>query len=101
MVFALVLVSYTFGFSMPLRNGVRGLILLMSPLAAMMCNVVRVVLVVLMFGYASETTAERFHAVTGWLMLPLAFMVLYGIIRVLRWALIPVTRYTLATQSTT
>jgi exosortase len=101
MVFALVMVSYTFGFAMPLRNGVRALILLASPLAAILCNVARVVPTVLMVGYASESTAERFHAITGWLMLPLAFLLLYGIIQILRWALIPVTRYTLAAQTTT
>jgi exosortase len=101
MVFALVMVSYTFGFAMPLRNGVRALIVLASPLAAILCNVLRVVPTVLMIGYASQTTAEQFHAITGWLMLPVAFMILYGIIQLLRWALIPVTRYTLATQTIT
>jgi exosortase len=100
MVFALALVSYTFGFGMPLRNGVRALILLASPLAAILCNVVRVVPTVLMIGYATPETAERFHAYTGWLMLPLAFLMLYGIIQLLKWAMIPVTRYTLAAQAT-
>jgi exosortase len=100
MVFALALVSYTFGFGMPLRNGVRALILLASPLAAIVCNVARVVPTVLMIGYATPEMAERFHAYTGWLMLPLAFLMLYGIIQLLKWAMIPVTRYTLAAQAT-
>jgi exosortase/archaeosortase family protein len=101
MVFALALVSYTFGFGMPLRNSVRLLILLLSPLAAIVCNVARVLPTVLMIGYASPATAERFHEYAGWLMLPVAFLLLYGIIGLLKWAMIPVTRYTLASQSTT
>jgi len=99
MVFALALVSYTFGFGMPLRNSVRALILLASPLAAIACNVARVLPTVWMIGYASQQTAERFHAYAGWLMLPLAFAMLYGIIQLLKWAMIPVTRYTLASQT--
>jgi exosortase len=100
MVFALALVSYTFGFGLPLRNSVRLLILLLSPLAAIVCNVARVLPTVLMIGYATPATAARFHEYAGWLMLPVAFLLLYGIIGLLKWAMIPVTRYTLASQST-
>jgi len=98
MVFALLLVSYTFGFGMPLRNSVRGLLLLLSPVAAIFCNVVRVLPTVWMIGYASPAAA-RFHDYAGWVMLPLAFLILYGIMGVLRWASIPVMRYTLAGQT--
>ncbi len=98
MVFALVLVSYAFAFSMPLRNAVRLLVLLASPLAAIVCNVVRLIPTIWIYGYGSHAVAEKFHDVSGWLMLPAAFLMLLGIIRVMRWALIPVSRYTLAYQ---
>ncbi len=96
MVFALVLVSYGFAFGTPLRQYVRVLILAASPLSAIACNVIRLIPTVLVYGHMSDTFAERFHDFTGWLMLPVAFLILLGIIRLLRWALLPVAPFTLA-----
>ncbi len=98
MVFALFLVSYAFAFSMPLRNATRFTILIASPFAAIMCNVIRLIPTVLLYGYSTDKIAGQFHDISGWLMLPIAFGLLLGIIRLLRWALIPVNRFTLAYQ---
>ena len=95
MVFALILVSYAFGFGLPLRNSVRFLILLASPLAAIGCNVLRILPTVWLYGH-SKHSGEMFHDYSGWLMLPISFLILLAIIRMLRWAMIPVMRYTLA-----
>jgi len=52
-----------------------------------------------LYGYAqSHSTADKFHDFSGWIMLPLAFLLLLGIVRLLRWALIPVARFNLAYQ---
>jgi exosortase len=96
MVFALTLVCYGFAFSNPLRFHARLLILAASPIAAIICNVVRLVPTVYIYGNYPEHTAEAFHSLSGWVMLFLAFFLLLGILRVLRWALIPVYRFTLA-----
>ena len=98
MVFALMLVAYAFCFSLPLKNSVRALILASSPLAAIACNVLRILPTAWMYGYYSTEVADKFHDYSGWLMLPIAFLLLYGIIRLLIWAMIPVSRYTLAQQ---
>lgn len=98
MVFALLLVSYAFAFTVPLRNSVRLLILLLSPIAAIVCNVFRLTPTVLLYGYADENLADWFHSVAGWAMLPFAFLILMGITRSLRWALVPTYRFTLAHQ---
>lgn len=98
MVFALLLVSYAFAFTVPLRNSVRLLILVLSPIAAILCNVFRLTPTVILYGYADESLADAFHAAAGWAMLPLAFFILLGITRVLRWALVPTYRFTLAYQ---
>lgn len=98
MVFALVLVSYAFAFTVPLRNSVRLTILLLSPLAAIICNVLRLTPTVILYGYAEESTADTFHELGGWAMLPIAFLLLMGITRILRWALVPTYRFTLAHQ---
>jgi exosortase len=97
MVFALVLVSYAFAFSTPLRNSVRLLVLAASPLAAIVCNVIRLIPTIYVYGYF-RSIAKPFHDVAGWVMLPIAFFMLLGIMRLLRWALVPVARYNLAYQ---
>jgi exosortase len=98
MVFALVLVSYAFAFTVPLRNSVRLVILLLSPVAAILCNVIRLTPTVIFYGYSDEQTADMFHSAAGWAMLPIAFLLLLGITRALRWALVPTYRFTLAHQ---
>ncbi|MEX2217581.1 MAG: exosortase/archaeosortase family protein [Phycisphaerales bacterium] len=98
MVFALVLVSYAFAYSMPLRHSVRVLVLLASPLAAIFCNVLRLLPTVWLYGYQSQPVADKFHDLSGWIMLPLAFLLLLGVVRLLRWALIPVAKFNLAYQ---
>ncbi|HYF14008.1 MAG TPA: exosortase/archaeosortase family protein [Phycisphaerales bacterium] len=98
MVFALALVSYAFAFSIPLRNSSRALVLAFSPVAALACNVVRMIPTVLLYGYSSQEIADDFHDVSGWLMLPLAFMLLLGVLRAVKWSLLPVMRFNLAYQ---
>ncbi|HEY1683558.1 MAG TPA: exosortase/archaeosortase family protein [Tepidisphaeraceae bacterium] len=98
MVFALILVTFAFCFSLPLKNSVRAFILLMSPLAAILCNVIRILPTAWMYGYYSKPVADAFHDYAGWAMLPIAFLLLYGLIGLLKWAMIPVTRFTLAQQ---
>jgi exosortase len=96
MVFTLVLVSYAFAFGEPLRGYVRFLILAASPLSAIGCNVIRMIPTIWLFGHSSRDFADWFHNVAGWVMLGIAFLLLMAIIRLLKWALIPVSPYMLA-----
>lgn len=104
MVFALVLVSFAFAFGTPLRTFVRLLIIVASPVSALVCNVIRMVPTVWLYGMSGTTwfgvetsvIADAFHDLAGWVMLVVAFLLLMGIIRILQWALIPVTPYMLA-----
>ena len=50
------------------------------------------------YGYSSGKVARTLHDYAGWLMLPIAFLLLLGLIRILEWTLLPVKRYTLASQ---
>ena len=90
MVFALTLVSYAFAFSTPLRAYVRALILLASPISAIVCNVIRLIPTVWLYGFYPNNVADNFHDISGWFMLPIAFLSLMAIVSVLRWALVPV-----------
>jgi exosortase len=96
MVFALVLVSYAFAYGTPLREGVRVLVLALSPVFAIVFNVFRLVPTVWLYGYYPSQVADLAHDVSGWLMLPIAFFSLLGILELLKWAQIPVTRFVLA-----
>ncbi len=92
MVFTLFLASYAAAFVTPLRNSVRVLILALSPVTAVVCNVVRLVPTVWVFAHASSGVAETFHSISGWLMLVLAFAGLIGVARLLAWAGVRISR---------
>lgn len=96
MVFALVLVSYTFAFGSPLRWGFRALVVLASPLTAIAFNVIRLVPTIWAFGVLSPSAASTLHDMSGWLMLPFAFLTLIVVLRMLRWAQVPITPFVLA-----
>jgi len=99
MVFALVIVSFAFAYGVPLRNGVRMLVVLLSPLTAIVFNVLRLVPVVWSFGTFSPSFATQIHDMSAWVMLPLSFLALLGVTRLLRWAHVPVSPYLLAHES--
>jgi exosortase len=93
MVFALVLVVYAFVFSVPFRPVTRITLILLSPLVALVCNVVRLVPTALFYGYAHPDTAQQVHDIAGWLMLPIALVLLLAIVRLMRWLDLPVFRW--------
>ena len=84
MVFGLFLVSYAVCFCMNLSTPLRILILLLSPVTAILCNVVRLVPTVYLFGHGSESLADKFHDAAGWVMLPFATLLLIGLASMLR-----------------
>jgi len=90
MVFVLVLVCYAVAFASPLRNSVRVFMLAASPAIAIVCNVIRLVPTVYVYGHYSETTAHQFHNWAGWVMIVVAFLLVMGLIRLLQWADLPV-----------
>ncbi len=96
MVTALFLVSIAFAYGTPLRWYARFLIVALSPVSAILCNVIRLVPTVWLYGNYPDHVAKTFHDLSGWIMLPVSFLILMGVIRALRWALVPVHRYTLA-----
>lgn len=80
MVFTLILVCWLFAFVTPMKNWVRWMIIVLSPVTALVCNVIRLIPTVLMFGYADQKTAEQFHDYSGWAMVPIAFLVLMFVV---------------------
>jgi exosortase len=97
-VFPLILIGYAFSFALPLRNRVRVLLLLASPLIALVSNVVRTIPTVYLYGQDADY-GRQFHDFSGWAMVPIAFVVLLLIIKLLRWTALPIERFTLASQA--
>lgn len=100
MVFALWLVVFAFAFSSPYKLSTRVLLLILSPLVALVSNVIRLVPTSLVYGYGDPVTAEQFHDYAGWVMLPIALFMLIGVLRMLRWLELPVMSWRLAGQTT-
>ena len=96
MVSALALVSFAFIFSVPMGNRVRVLILLVSPVVAVLVNILRLIPTVLFYGYAEAEWASAFHDLSGWLGLVVAFVVLWGFLSMLRWLEVPIAPYAVA-----
>lgn len=96
MVIALAMVSYAFAFGTPLRWYVRLAVIVLSPVSAIVCNVIRLIPTVWVYAYRPGDFAERFHDISGWVMLFVSFLVLMGVVRILRWALVPLNQYVLA-----
>jgi len=85
MVWALFLVSFVVAFGSPLKPWVRVAILVVSPLSAVICNVLRMAPTVLAYGHWSIESADLFHDLSGWAMIVLAFVLLLGFLELLRW----------------
>jgi exosortase len=98
MVFPLLLVSYAFCYALPLRQSVRFLMLLVSPLIAIFCNVLRTMPTIWLYGNASRAIADAFHNWSGWAMYLVSLVLLLVIIRALKWAMLPLSRFPLASQ---
>ena len=95
MVFALTLVVYAFVFGTPLKASMRLLLISLSPLIALACNVVRLVPTSLLYGYTTIERAQAFHDIAGWVMLPVALAALGLVLRTMRWLEFPVVRFRL------
>lgn len=89
MIFVVVLVCYAVAFASPLRPSVRALIILVSPFTAILCNVIRLVPTVWVYA-KFPTIAQQFHDLSAWVMVGVAFLLVMGLIRLLRWVELPV-----------
>ena len=96
MVFALTLVVYAFVFSTPFKSGTRLVLLALSPVIALLCNIIRLIPTSMIYGYGDPDTAAMFHDVAGWVMLPIALFMLIGVLKLLHWLELPVTTWRLA-----
>ena len=82
MIVTLFMVCYVVAFTTPGAGPWSRLVVLaLSPLVAIVANVIRLVPTVWLFGNSSPETAESFHELSGWVMTVLAFLTLMGVFR--------------------
>jgi exosortase len=87
MVLSLFFVSYVVAFSGSMPWYVRVVVLLGAPVLAIVCNVVRLIPTLCLYGYASREWAERFHDAAGWIMLGISYFGLMGVISLITWVM--------------
>lgn len=96
-ILALALLSYAFAFSRPLRAWVRALILIFTPVAAVLGSAVGLVVTTWLLGQSLHEQVRVLEA-SGWIIVISALLVLLGILRLLTWAAVPVRPFNLASQ---
>lgn len=90
MTHALLLVSYAFAFATPLRWWVRALVIALSPVFAVLCNVLRLIPTVWSYGEFSADVADAVHDLGGWVMLFVGYFLLTGLVRAMEWLDVPI-----------
>lgn len=88
---------YLFVFSLPLKSGTRFILILLSAPVAFLCNVGRLVITALAFGFYPES-ADIVHDAGGWFVIPCAVISVYGCMRLVQWLDFPVSRWRLAIE---
>jgi exosortase len=89
MVFTLLLACFISVYSLPLREWVRWLVLLSTPVIAVVANVIRLVPTLWAYGRFSTETADQVHNASGWIMVVLAYFAVEGALKLFIWVGVP------------
>lgn len=98
-VMAFVLMAYAFAFGLPLRNSARVVIIAASPATALLCIVIRSLSTAWLYGNFAPQTVDTLLNFSGWVMIGAALLCLYGLVKLLNWASVPIRRLPLAYES--
>lgn len=93
------LLAYAFAFSMPYRNWVRGVVIAVSPIAAVLGLIVQELLHHEALVYSRSPDDLLWDRVSRWLLVPLTLALLLGLVKLLRWAALPLQHYKLAEEA--
>lgn len=97
LIIPLLLIIFTLVFSLSLRSGARVAMIVFSIPLALFVNVVRLLPTAIAYGYFPDR-AETVYLVSGYVMIPLAILMMLGLLRLLEAIDIPVTRWRLVTS---
>ena len=100
-ILSLMLISYGFVFGSPMRPVVRGTLLVIAPIIALVCSSIALGGTLWLYdGRSTLMAADLIRAASEWATLLLAFLLIAGSLRLLTWASVPVHQYHLASTST-
>ncbi len=92
MVFTLFMACYLSVYSLPIREGVRWLVLATTPIIAVVSNVLRLLPTLWAYGRFAPDTADQIHTASGWVMVVLAFLAIEGALKLAHVLGLPVFR---------
>jgi len=93
-----MLLAYAFAFSVPYRQWVRALVIAVSPLAAVLGLMLQELLHHNAILPARPSEDSLWHVAVPWLLVPLTLGLLAGLVKLLRWAALPLHHYKLAEE---
>jgi exosortase len=99
MVAALALIAYAFVFSFPMRLWARVFLLALSPLVAVLVNVLRLAPTALLYGYSTDSVAHTFHDLAGWGVLLVALAVMWSVLALMRALELPLIPYSVREEA--
>ncbi|MEM9019221.1 MAG: archaeosortase/exosortase family protein [Planctomycetota bacterium] len=95
---ALLIICYGFVFGAPLRTPIRVGLLVLSPVIAVLCSSLSLFCTLWVYDQMALVTADTVRAVSEWLTLLFAFLLVAGLLRFLMLVSIPVYEFHLATD---
>ena len=95
---ALMIICYGFVFGAPLRTSVRVGLLLLSPVIAVFCSSLSLLCTLWVYDQAALVTADTVRAVSEWVTLLFAFLLVAGVLRLLMLVSVPVYEFHLASD---
>lgn len=100
-ILSLMMISYGFVFASPMRPIVRAVLLIITPVIALLCSAMALGGTLWLYdGRSTIMTTDLIRALSEWATLLLAFLLIAGALRLLAWASVPVHQYHLASTST-
>jgi hypothetical protein len=95
---ALSIISYGFVFGTPLRGSVRIGVLVLTPLIAVLCSSLSLLCTLWVYDKWALVTADTVRAVSEWVTLLFAFLIVTGLLRLLTLVSVPVYEFHLASE---
>lgn len=95
---ALMIICYGFVFGAPLRNSIRIGLLVLSPLIALLCSSLSLLCTLWVYDQTALVTADMVRAVSEWVTLLFAFLLVAGLLRLLMLVSVPVYEFHLASD---
>lgn len=99
-IISLLLICYGFVFGSPMRPLVRLSLLVITPFIALLCSAMALGGTLWLYdGHSALVTADFVIAMSQWVTLLIAFLLIAATVRLLSWASVPVHQYHLASTS--